>query len=262
MRQNQARHQSVVVEKEEILNSVRDDGRSALDRYRRFFLGDTSIANLLLYELTSWVATPSPGALGYAMRKLLYHRLGAKIDRSVLWGRNVALRHPDKIAVGAGTAFDDYCALDARGAGEGGLSVGRDVLIARDTVLQAKTGSLRVGDGCVIGPKCYIGSAGGIQIGNRVMIGGCCYIGGGRYKPDGPMAVADQEMYSNGPVVIEDNVYIGAGVYILDGVRIGRGSFIGAGAIVQNDVDREVILALHQKQVALPRRRAGQSSHG
>jgi len=249
-------NEKVVVKKEKVLASVGNMTESALGRYRRFFVGDTSIWYFLLYEFASLLAMPVPGAVGYVMRKFLYRRLGSNIDRSVLWGCNVALRHPSKILVGAGTAFDDYCMLDARGAEENGLSVGRDVLIARETVLQAKTGFLHIGSGCVIGPKCYIGSAGGIQIGNRVMIGGCSYIGGGRYEPDGPLSVAEQEAYTNGPVVIEDDVYIGAGAYILDGVHVGRGAFIGAGAIVQNDVAAKVILAPHQKQVSLPRRGA------
>lgn len=45
------------------------------------------------------------------------------------------------------------------------------------------------------------------------------------------------------PVVIEDDVWIGANVVILPGVRIKRQSIIGAGAIVSNDVDSNSIYA-------------------
>lgn len=38
------------------------------------------------------------------------------------------------------------------------------------------------------------------------------------------------------PVVIEDDVWIGANCFIMKGVRIGKGSIIGAGSVVNNEV--------------------------
>ena len=43
-------------------------------------------------------------------------------------------------------------------------------------------------------------------------------------------------MVSKGPVIIEDNVWIGEKASILPGVRIGRGAIIGTGAVVTRDV--------------------------
>ena len=39
------------------------------------------------------------------------------------------------------------------------------------------------------------------------------------------------------PIVIEDDVWIGARVIILKGVTIGKGSIIGAGSVVTKDVE-------------------------
>lgn|SRR5262245_56639938 len=39
-----------------------------------------------------------------------------------------------------------------------------------------------------------------------------------------------------GPIVIEDDAWIGAGVVILPGVKIGRAAIVGAGAVVTRDV--------------------------
>ncbi len=45
------------------------------------------------------------------------------------------------------------------------------------------------------------------------------------------------------PVIIEDNVWIGANCIVLPGVRIGHGSVIGAGSVVTKDVPPMVVAA-------------------
>ena len=46
----------------------------------------------------------------------------------------------------------------------------------------------------------------------------------------------NQQGYSVHPVVINDDVWIGAHVVILSGVTIGKGAVIGAGAVVTKDI--------------------------
>lgn len=43
------------------------------------------------------------------------------------------------------------------------------------------------------------------------------------------------------PIVIEDEVWLGAGVIVLPGVRIGRGTTVGAGAVVSRDLPPGVL---------------------
>ena len=45
------------------------------------------------------------------------------------------------------------------------------------------------------------------------------------------------------PVVIEDDVWLGAGVIVLPGVHLGRGCVIGAGAVVTGDVPAGEVFA-------------------
>ena len=44
------------------------------------------------------------------------------------------------------------------------------------------------------------------------------------------------EAISKGPIIIEDDVWIGFGCIILSGVTIGKGSIIGAGSVVSKDI--------------------------
>lgn len=44
------------------------------------------------------------------------------------------------------------------------------------------------------------------------------------------------EALSKGPIVLEDDVWIGCNALILSGVTIGRGAIVGAGAVVAKDI--------------------------
>ena len=44
-------------------------------------------------------------------------------------------------------------------------------------------------------------------------------------------------LVSKGPVVIEDNVWIGEKASIMPGVRIGRGSIIAANSVITHNID-------------------------
>jgi acetyltransferase-like isoleucine patch superfamily enzyme len=48
--------------------------------------------------------------------------------------------------------------------------------------------------------------------------------------------VSSRDVTWTKPVVIENNVYLGAGAIVLPGVRIGDHSIIGAGAVVTRDI--------------------------
>lgn len=46
----------------------------------------------------------------------------------------------------------------------------------------------------------------------------------------------DREAYSNGPIIVGDDVWIGTDVIIMSGVKIGQGAVIAAGSVVVKDV--------------------------
>ncbi len=77
----------------------------------------------------------------------------------------------------------------------------------------------------------------GMKIGNYVMIGPYCLFASVHHKFDGwnkPMLLQKPEMH---PIVIQDDVWIGAKATILGGVTIGRGAIVAAGAVVAKDVE-------------------------
>lgn len=216
---------------------------SALKKYQAFFVGRPGLLPMLRYDLTIMLASGLGGSLGYALRKKLFPGLFAQIGRGVNFGRNLSLRCPGRMRIGNDVAIDDGCLLDGRGAsGPDDFCIGNGTLIASDTTLLAKQGYLRIGDNCSIGSQNFIGSISGIEIGDHAIIAGQCYFGGARYKTAlgaGPMV--KQGFETRGPVVLGDDVWVGAGVRVIDGVSIARGAIIGAGAVVTSNIPENAI---------------------
>jgi acetyltransferase-like isoleucine patch superfamily enzyme len=107
---------------------------------------------------------------------------------------------------------------------------------------------LLVGEGTGFGNNTIIVARERIEIGSNVMIGPnvCIYDHDHVYKTTNIMKNAG---FESAPVIIQDNVWIGAGVIILKGVTISSGSVIAAGTIVSKDVPSNSIVFAKQNYV-------------
>jgi carbonic anhydrase/acetyltransferase-like protein (isoleucine patch superfamily) len=75
-----------------------------------------------------------------------------------------------------------------------------------------------------------------IEIGNNVIIGLNCSIYDTDFHDADPAKRLITSSFPSRPVMIKDNVFIGANCIILKGVTIGQNSSIGAGSVVVNDI--------------------------
>ena len=83
-----------------------------------------------------------------------------------------------------------------------------------------------------------------ISIGERVMIGGGCKIFDTDFHPVEPGLRRDpRQRPASAPVVIGDDVFVGAFSMILKGVTIGKGSVVGAGSVVTKDIPEAEVWA-------------------
>lgn len=90
---------------------------------------------------------------------------------------------------------------------------------------------------------CTISAGEKIVIGNHVMIGSGAVITDGDAHPVDPVKRLNGELCMRKPVMIEDNVFIGARAIILKGVTIGHDSTVGAGAVVTKSVPPNCVVA-------------------
>ncbi len=85
-----------------------------------------------------------------------------------------------------------------------------------------------------------------INIGNNVKIGGGSYLYTSDFHSLDPIIRNSKEdlvKRKSAPIILEDNVFIGAHSIILKGVHIGKNSIIGAGSIVTKSIPANQIWA-------------------
>jgi acetyltransferase-like isoleucine patch superfamily enzyme len=220
---------------------LRDAHASSRDKYARLVVGRPGWAALVKYELVQLLAQWVPGALGLALRKLLYPTLLGACGRGVVFGQHVVLRHPHKIRIGDGVIIDDHCLLDAKGEGNNGIVIGEGVFLGRNTILSCKDGDIEIGADANIGFNCEIFSASRVTLGRQALLAAYCYvIGGGHDWSDPTRPVLEQGRVSQG-VRIGEAVWLGAGAMVLDGVDVGAHAVVGAGAVVRDAVPPRAI---------------------
>lgn len=119
------------------------------------------------------------------------------------------------------------------------MRAGAEIVIGEDTGISGGSicaaSSIRIGAGCLIGANVTLADTDfhALRPANR------------RYNRNyDEIAVA--------PIVIEDNVFIGADAFVLKGVTIGKNSVIGAGSIVTRDIPANAIAAGNPAKVVKP----------
>ena len=211
-------------------------GMTPQEKYSALIVGRPGWAALLKHELVLLFSQAVPGALGLALRQMLYPVLLGACGRGVVFGQNVVLRHPHKIRIGDNVVIDDNCLIDAKGTSNAGIRIGNGVFIGRNTILSCKNGDIEIADGANVGFNCEIFSASRVRVGASALIAAYCYLIGGDHDfGDVSRPVLDQGRTSAG-IAVGAGAWLGAGAKILDGVEIGANAIIGAGAVVRDSV--------------------------
>ena len=213
-----------------------DERRSKVDKYRDLVIGRPGLGALILFELVTLASSWVPGALGLFLRSKLYPLVLGSVGRNVVFGVNVSIRHPHKIAIADNVVIDDNCCLDAKGTDNRGIAIGHGVFVGRNTILSCKNGDIVIDDHANLGFNCEIFSASRVRVGKSVLMAAYTYLVGGDHLYDRiDIPVLEQGRTARG-IEVGDNVWLGTHVVVTDGSQIGRDAIVGAGAVVVGEL--------------------------
>jgi acetyltransferase-like isoleucine patch superfamily enzyme len=150
---------------------------------------------------------------------------------------NTATMDGDRIKTGKNIFIDDKV-LIYQEPQAGTVQLADRVKIHEDThILVGRGGSVNIGADTSIHRGCQIESyQASINIGCRVEIAPRCAFQSFDHGMAPELPISKQPLTTKGPILIEDDAWLGYGVIVLSGVCIGEGAVIGAGSVVTKDV--------------------------
>ncbi|MCD6734819.1 MAG: acyltransferase [Burkholderiaceae bacterium] len=100
-----------------------------------------------------------------------------------------------------------------------------------------------IGNHCNFGPNVFITGGGGVTIGDWVGFGPDVKIWSVNHRFDDPDRPWQLQGWDQRPVVIEDDVWLGANVFVVPGVSIGRGAIVAACSVVNKSIPAFAVAA-------------------
>ena len=164
---------------------------------------------------------------------LIYSRKG----RTRWWVRKWV--NPWYFHRGKGSWIRPYCILNISPVNH--FSLGDYSGIEEFTVIDNGVGSVTIGDHTLIGLRNTL--IGPVQIGNQIVVAQNVVMSGLNHYFQDTSTPIRQQGVSTAPIVIANDVWIGANVSILAGVTIGEHAVVGAGSVVTKDVPPYTVVA-------------------
>ena len=175
---------------------------------------------------------------GSFVRGFLWSLLRLRRPRGLLLGRGIKFISAERLRFGRGVSLGHGCYLECSAIG--GVSLGDNVTIREYGWLQcrsglnARGGTVRIGDSVYIGPFAVLGAGGDLIIESGCQIGARLTVSAESHGTDDGSFVSGA--VSRRGVTIGRNCWIGNNVCVLDGVRIGERCVIGAGSVVTRNL--------------------------
>jgi len=121
----------------------------------------------------------------------------------------------------------------------------------RFNVFIEKTGHITIGERCFFNNDCSLNCHNEITIGSNCVFGENVKMYDHNHKfRDKDVRIADQG-FSSAPITIGNNCWIGTNVVILKGVNIGNHVVIGAGCVIDRDIEDDSIVICASREITI-----------
>jgi len=186
------------------------------------------------FVLTLLSGLPTVG--GTVLRGALYRTVFERMGSGSFIEKDVRWQVPRRIRLGRRVMIGEGCFLDAHSL-TGRITLGDDVWLSRGCyVIAYRNAEVSICDRAYVGHRCLFYGHGGIRVGRDVLLANDVQLICGNHtftRRDLPIRAQPTE---ERPIVIEDDVWLGASTIVLGGVTIGQGSVVGAGAVVTHSL--------------------------
>jgi len=108
--------------------------------------------------------------------------------------------------------------------------------------LVGEPATVTIGAHTFVGRGVEIDVSGSVRLGSHVLVAPSVFMTDHAHEIAAGQLI-DSQGCTQAPIVVEDDVWLGARCVILPGVRVGRGAVVGAGAVVTRDVPDGAVVA-------------------
>jgi acetyltransferase-like isoleucine patch superfamily enzyme len=206
-----------------------------MSRYRRRVTGGDSWGRFLWQGFVLSLLADPPTIGASMLRGLAYRTVLGSIGSGCIIEQHVRLLVPRRIELGRRVLLGEGCFLDAHNA-KGRIQLQDDVWLSRGSLLITAETEITIEARAYIGHRCVLYGHGGIRIGQDALLANDVQLICGNHtfaRRDIP--IRDQPGEEQ-PIVVEEDVWLGASAIVLGGVTIGQGAVVGAGSIVTHDL--------------------------
>jgi acetyltransferase-like isoleucine patch superfamily enzyme len=204
----------------------------SVGRYIERTTGSRSWAGWLWQGTVLTLMSGLPTVFGSVLRGRVYRSVLGGIGQGCFIEPRVRWQVPRRVFLGQRVMIGEGCFIDAHSS-SGRIELKDDVWLSRDCYLIAWRGAeIMVEPSAYIGHRCLFYGHGGIHVGRDVLLANDVQLICGNHtfaRRDLPIRAQPTE---ERPIVIGDDVWLGASAIVLGGVTVGKGSVVAAGAVV------------------------------